>query len=60
MVSYVLGIDIGGTFTDAFATDDAGREVEFRQLLCPGCGVALQTEVAVVADTGTRSSVLVP
>jgi N-methylhydantoinase A len=25
MVSYVLGIDIGGTFTDAFATDDAGR-----------------------------------
>jgi N-methylhydantoinase B len=36
------------------------REVEFRQLLCPGCGVALQTEVAAVADTGTRSSVLAP
>ena len=26
-MSYVIGIDIGGTFTDAFATDEAGRVV---------------------------------
>jgi N-methylhydantoinase A len=24
-VSYVIGIDVGGTFTDAFATDEHGR-----------------------------------
>ena len=24
-MSYVIGIDIGGTFTDAFAADESGR-----------------------------------
>lgn len=34
----------------AFITE----EVEFRQRICPGCYTALLTEVAAVADPGTR------
>ena len=53
-------ISLAGPHVQPVIPPFVSREVEFRQLLCPGCGVALQTEVAAVADTGTRSSVLTP
>jgi N-methylhydantoinase B len=53
-------ISLAGPHVQPVIPSFVDREVEFRQLLCPGCGTALQTEVAAVGDTGTRTSVLTP
>jgi N-methylhydantoinase B len=53
-------ISLAGPHVQPVVPPFVDQDVEFRQLLCPGCGIALQTEVAAVADTGTRTSALTP
>src|SRR6202012_2335868 len=57
-MAYVIGIDIGGTFTDAFAADESGRVAAAKTPSTPpdfSRGfLAVLDELAVTLGTGTR------
>lgn len=51
-------ISLAGPHVQASEPRFVDEPVEFRQLLCPGCGTALQTEVAAQRDVLTRTASL--
>ena len=57
-MAYVIGIDMGGTFTDAFAADESGRVAAAKTPSTPpdfsGGFLAVLDELAVTLGTETR------